>query len=98
MANKSIVCAFVILALTKKESPLLNDSRIFSKLDEVDLKWLVRALKDDPVGWIYVLTNAPHQIRLMALNSLKLNDQLSEGLIKESLNGDIKTLVHSFQS
>lgn len=96
VANKSIVCAFVILALTKKESPLLNDSRIFSKLDEVDLKWLVRALKDDPVGWIYVLTNAPHQIRLMALNSLKLNDQLSEGLIKESLNGDIKNLSPLF--
>ena len=89
VSNKSIVCAFVILALTGKDSPLLNDSRIFSKLDEVELKWLVRALKNDPAGWIYVLTNAPYKIRLFALEKVVLNDELSEGLIKELLNGDL---------
>ena len=83
------MCAFVILALTGKDSPLLNDSRIFSKLDEVELKWLVRALKNDPAGWIYVLTNAPYKIRLFALEKVVLNDELSEGLIKELLNGDL---------
>ena len=89
VSNKSIVCAFVILALTGKDSPLLNDSRIFSKLDEVELKWLVRALKNDPAGWIYVLINAPYKIRLFALEKVVLNDELSEGLIKELLNGDL---------
>ncbi|EMG49432.1 hypothetical protein G210_5806 [Candida maltosa Xu316] len=92
VSNKSIVCAFIILALTGRNSPLLNDARLFSKLDEVDLKWLVKALKNDPLGWIYVLTNSPYNIRLMALDTIKLNDELCQGLIKECLHGDIKHL------
>lgn len=89
VSNKSIVCAFVILALTGKDSPLLNDTRIFSKLDEVELKWLVRALKNDPAGWIYVLTNAPYKVRMFALEKIVLNDELSQGLIEVVLDGDL---------
>ncbi|KAI5952229.1 GCN1 [Candida jiufengensis] len=91
---KTITCAFVILTLTHKTSSILSDSKIYEKLDSIDLFWFTHALYNDPKGWLYVLTGkkVPYKIKKLAQHRFKeeieVNLSLSESIIEESLQLD----------
>ncbi|KAI5960043.1 GCN1 [Candida pseudojiufengensis] len=93
---KTITCAFVILTLTHKTSPILSDSKIYEKLDTVDLFWFTHALYKEPKGWLYVLTGkkVPYEIKKIAQHRFKeeieVNLSLSDSIITESINLDFE--------
>ncbi|CAK9439732.1 uncharacterized protein LODBEIA_P38320 [Lodderomyces beijingensis] len=70
---KFIACAFIASLLTHKKTTLLGDSKLYEKLDTIDLIWFTRALIDEPTGWLYVLAGSkvPYCVRKLALERFK---------------------------
>ncbi|KAG5419039.1 GCN1 [Candida metapsilosis] len=91
---KNIACAFVILALTHKDSALLEETKLFEKLDATDLYWFVKDLYNHPKGWLYVLSGrkVPYSVKRVAQDRFKeeveVNLSLSDGIIKEAYELD----------
>ncbi|CAD1812517.1 unnamed protein product [Candida parapsilosis] len=91
---KNIASAFVILTLTHKDSPLLDETKIFEKLDTTDLYWFVKDLYNHPKGWLYVLTGrkVPYSIKRLAQQrfreEVEVNLGLSDGVIAEAYTLD----------
>ncbi|KAI3404325.2 GCN1 [Candida oxycetoniae] len=79
---KVIACAFVVSALSHKRSCLLNDTRLFEKLNAVDLLWFTRALYDETNGWLYALSGSkvPYSVRRLALERFKVEAEVNLAL------------------
>lgn len=91
---KNIAAAFVILALTHRDSPLLDETKLFEKLDTIDLLWFVKDLYNHPKGWLYVLTGkkVPYSVKKVAQErfreEVEVNLSLSDGVIAEAYTLD----------
>ncbi|CAI5759091.1 unnamed protein product [Candida verbasci] len=83
--NKTLVCAFIILNLLNKQNEVLDESKLYSKLDDVDLIWFTKALKFNPTGWLFAISSKNYKIRLLAIDELKkkITPELSTAIINQ---------------